>query len=56
MECSGILVAGDEGVVLACSHTSRAHAQRMVEYLHRYGLDFARVVEGVCGEANEWNR
>ena len=43
-------VARDKGVILACSHIDRVSAQKMVECLQRLGLDYARVVEGVCDE------
>ena len=44
------MVARDDDIVLACSHVNRAKAERMIECLRRLGLDFARVVEGLCGQ------
>jgi hypothetical protein len=47
------MVARDEDTLLVCSHSNRAKAQKMVECLQRYGLDYARVVEGVCEECDD---
>jgi hypothetical protein len=46
------MVARDESILLVCSHIDRAMAQNMVECLQRYRVDYARVVEGVCGECD----
>jgi hypothetical protein len=48
------MVARDEGILLICSHIDRAKAHKMVECLQGYGLDYARVVEGVCDECGDW--
>jgi hypothetical protein len=45
------IIARDEGLFLTCSHVSTDKAERMVRFLHRYGVDFARVVMGACAEA-----
>ena len=42
------MVARDDGIVLACSRVNRAKAERMIKCLRRLGLDFARVLEGLC--------
>jgi len=46
------MVAREEGIVLTCCHIDRAKAQKMVECLQLHGIDFARVVEGICNEAD----
>ena len=45
------IVAREEGLFLTCSHVTRDKAERMVRFLHRYGIDLARVVMGACEEA-----
>jgi hypothetical protein len=42
------IVARGDGVILTCSHLSSSTAHAMVEFLHTHGLDFARVVQGMC--------
>ena len=42
------LAARDDGIVLRCSHLHRRQAERMVAFLQEYGVDFVRVVEGIC--------
>jgi hypothetical protein len=44
--------ARDEGILLVCSHSNRAKAQKMVECLQRYRVEIRRVVEGVCDECD----
>jgi hypothetical protein len=47
------IVASDDGVILACSHVSSSTAHAMVEFLQTHGLDFARVVQGMCEVLND---
>jgi len=42
------IVARDDGVILTCSHVSSSTAHAMVEFLQTHGVDFARVVDGMC--------
>jgi hypothetical protein len=49
------MVALDEGILLVCFHIERAKAQRMVECLQSYRVDYARVVEGACDECDGRN-
>jgi hypothetical protein len=44
------IVARQEGLFLTCSHVSQDKAERMVSFLHRHGVDLARVVTGACEE------
>jgi len=45
------IVAHDDNVALMCSHTEIAHAVAMVEWLRAYGVNCAKLVEGMCEEA-----
>jgi hypothetical protein len=49
------MIAREEGLFLTCSHPTREKAERMVRFLHRYGIDLARVVTGPCEEAPQAN-
>ena len=42
------LLALEEGIALRCSHLNRATAQRMVAFLQPLGVEFVRVVDGMC--------
>ena len=48
-----LVLARTEGIVLTCSHLSKEKSQKMVDFLHRSGIDFARVVEGKCSHQHE---
>lgn len=42
------LVARQDGVTLACSHVNKESAEKMVRFLHQYGVEAARIVTGIC--------
>jgi hypothetical protein len=46
--CDLALLAHTEGLALCCSHTSKQKCVKLVEFLQRNGIDFARAVEGGC--------
>ena len=45
------IVARDDNVALMCCHGEIAHAVAMVQWLRRYGIGRAKLVEGICEEA-----
>jgi hypothetical protein len=47
------ILAREDRVILTCSHVSSSTAHAMVQFLQTHGLDFARVVQGMCEVLND---
>jgi hypothetical protein len=43
-----VMVAKLDGVAFTCMHVHKETADKMVAFLQRHGVDYARVVQGPC--------